>query len=132
MRPSCTTITAWDPADLQDDQLKPILHIDVWMTLWDELKVRAAPKPTDPFVFDDPVPFPRESVGRTLDHYCAVHHCRGRAGRLTPEAPRSRRTTEKPPQAPWGGFFVRTGRPFALVFALIRKLFGLVPSRSDR
>ena len=62
------------PADLQDDLLKLIFHIDVWMTLWNELKDRTSPKPTDPFVFDNPVPFPRESVGRILEHYRALRH----------------------------------------------------------
>jgi hypothetical protein len=62
------------PADLQDDLLKLTFHIDVWMTLWNELKDRTSPKPTDPFVFDNPVPFPRESVGRILEHYRALRH----------------------------------------------------------
>jgi hypothetical protein len=44
------------------------------MTLWNELKDRTSPKPTDPFVFDNPVPFPRESVGRILEHYRALRH----------------------------------------------------------
>jgi hypothetical protein len=54
--------------------LKLIHHIDVWMTLWNELKERTSPKPTDPFVFDNPVPFPRDSVGRILAHYRALRH----------------------------------------------------------
>jgi len=57
------------PAHLQDDLLKLIFHIDVWMTLWTDLKDRTSPKTTDQFVFDNPAPFPRESIARISDYY---------------------------------------------------------------
>jgi len=57
------------PAHLQDDLLKLVFHIDVWMTLWTDLKDRTSPKTTDQFVFDNPAPFPRESIARISDYY---------------------------------------------------------------
>jgi hypothetical protein len=57
------------PAELQADLLKLIFHIDVWMTLWSDLKERTSPKPSDPFVFNNPVSFPRESVARLSEYY---------------------------------------------------------------
>ena len=57
------------PDYLQDDLLRLIFHIDVWMTLWTDLKDRTSPKPGDPFVFDNAVSFPRESVARLSEYY---------------------------------------------------------------
>lgn len=57
------------PEHLQDDLLKLIFHIDVWMTLWIELRDRTSPKTSDPFVFDNPVSFPRESVARISEYF---------------------------------------------------------------
>jgi len=57
------------PAHLQDDLLKLIFHIDVWMTLWTDLRDLTSPKTTDQFVFDNPVPFPRESIARISEYY---------------------------------------------------------------
>jgi hypothetical protein len=56
------------PADLQDDLLKLIFHIDVWMTLWTNLRDCTLPKTTDRFVFANPVPFPRDSVARLSEY----------------------------------------------------------------
>jgi hypothetical protein len=66
------------PEHLQDDLLKLIFHIDVWMTLWTDLKERTSPKPSDPFVFDNPVSFPRESVARLSEYFDQL--CNSEAG----------------------------------------------------
>jgi hypothetical protein len=57
------------PGHLQDDLLKLIFHIDVWMTLWTDLRKRTSPKVSDQFVFDNPVPFPRENVARISEYF---------------------------------------------------------------
>ena len=61
------------PEHLQNDLLKLIFHIDVWMTLWTDLRDRTSPKATDQFVFSNPVPFPRESVARISEYAASLH-----------------------------------------------------------
>lgn len=64
------------PERLQDDLLKLIFHIDVWMTLWTDLRDRTSPKTSDQFVFDNPVSFPRESVARISEYFQQLRSAR--------------------------------------------------------
>lgn len=46
------------PPDRQGHALALIRHYDVWLTLWDDL-ARTEPATEEPFVFENPVRFPK-------------------------------------------------------------------------
>lgn len=60
------------PEPHREHALALIAHYDVWLTLWDDLAERTSPRPTDPFVFENSVTYPRESeaaLERLFAHY---------------------------------------------------------------
>lgn len=64
-------------AELQADAGALVRHYDVWMTLWDDLAARTRPEPSDPFVFESAVTYPRASEARLEALY---EELRGRSG----------------------------------------------------
>jgi hypothetical protein len=57
------------PEELQGHAAALVHHYDVWMALWDDLAAAGEPGMEDPFVFENPVRFPRESQRALLECY---------------------------------------------------------------
>lgn len=60
------------PDELQPHALALLRHYDVWLTLWDELAANTEPTMEQPFVFENPVSFPKEAQRKLLELYEAV------------------------------------------------------------
>ena len=51
------------------DALELMLHLDVWMTIWDSEYEEKNPKLLDAFVFENDVNFPKSSVEKILSEF---------------------------------------------------------------
>ncbi len=60
------------PASLQDDALRLIEHLDIWLIKWHELRERTNPSLDDPFVFANENVYPRQSAQNLAAAFAAL------------------------------------------------------------
>lgn len=69
------------PAELQEDALQLIEHLDIWLIKWHETRERTNPALDDPFVFANESVYPRRSAQNLEAKYAEIAGIgRSRAG----------------------------------------------------
>jgi hypothetical protein len=68
------------PRELQDDALKLIGHLDIWLVKWHDLRERTTPSLDDPFVFVNEHLYPKQSARRLEATYAELARAHGDGG----------------------------------------------------